>query len=93
MHTLNLKIDDSVFSHVKTMLEGFIQDRTIEVLEEDDFDYAAHCPPELIVSSVEEVRKRVYDAQQRIKEGSGISEEEYEVMMNKFFKEELGIER
>lgn len=93
MHTLNLKIDDSVFSHVKTMLEGFIQDRTVEVVEEDDFDYGAHCPPELIVSSVEEVRKRVYDAQQRIKESGGISEEEYEVMMNKFFKEELGIER
>ena len=93
MHILNLKIDDSVFHHVKTMLEGFIQERTIEVVEEDEYDYAAHCPPELIVSSVEEVRRRVYAAEERIKENGGVSEEEYEVMMNKFFKEELGIER
>jgi hypothetical protein len=93
MHTLNLKIDDSVFSHVKTMLEGFIQEKTIEVIEEDSYDYAAHCPPELVVSSVEEVRRRVYAAQERIKESGGIGEEEYEAMMNKFFKEELGIER
>jgi hypothetical protein len=41
------------------------------------------------VSSVEEVRRRVALAEAE----ESMTEEEYEVAMNKFFKEELGVER
>jgi len=46
-------------------------------------------PKELIVDSVEEVRRRVYEAEQQ----EGINEKQYEIMMDKFFKEELGTDR
>ncbi len=50
-------------------------------------------PKEFIVDSVEEVRRRVYEAESRIEGGEGINEEQYERLMDKFFKEELGIHR
>ncbi len=89
MQAIKLIIEDSIYSRLMGLLEILPKGSvTIEPVE-DDYDYAAHCPPELIVSSVEEVRRRVYEAEKQ----EGLSEEEYEVMMNKFFKEELGIER
>ncbi len=41
------------------------------------------------MSSVEEVRRRVALAEAE----EGITEEEYEIAMTKFFKEELGVDR
>ena len=31
MHTLNLRVDDSIFDYVKTMLDGFIKDKITSV--------------------------------------------------------------
>jgi len=50
-------------------------------------------PKELVVDSVEEVRRRVFASEKRIKENGGITESEYKVMMDQFFKEDLGIDR
>ena len=50
-------------------------------------------PKEFVVDSVEEVRKRVYEAESRIEDGQGLDEGQYELFMDKFFKEELGIDR
>jgi len=91
MSTMSLEIDDDFLPHFKAILESFVKDKKVKVLEEesDEYDYASACPPELIVSSVEEVRRRVYAAEQE----KGLSEEKYEKEMNRFFIEELGIER
>jgi len=92
---MSLEIDDGFLPHFKAILESFVKDKKVKVLEEDsvEYDYASACPSELIVSSVEEVRRRVYAAEERIKENGGLSEAEYELQMDKFFKEELGIDR
>jgi len=79
MSIMSLEIDDGFLPHFKAILESFVKDKKVKVLEEDsvEYDYASACPSELIVSSVEEVRRRVYEAQERIKQGGGISEDDF----------------
>jgi hypothetical protein len=86
---MNLEIDNSFFPHFKAMIDSFVKDNKVSVVEIDDYDYARHAPESVIVSSVEEVRRRVAIAEAE----EGMTEEEYEIEMNKFFKEELGVER
>lgn len=86
---MNLEIDNSFFPHFKAMIDSFVKDNKVSVVEVDDYDYALHAPDSVIVSSVEEVRRRVAIAEAE----EGMTEEEYEIKMNKFFKEELGVER
>ncbi len=45
------------------------------------------------MSSVEEVRRRVALAEERVANGEYVTEEEYEKQMDTFFEEELGIKR
>jgi len=47
------------------------------VVEVDDYDYAKHAPESVIVSSIEEVRRRVALAEERIGQTGGIKEEEF----------------
>jgi hypothetical protein len=86
---MNLEIDNSFFPHFKAMIDSFVKDNKVSVVEVDDYDYARHAPESVVVSSVEEVRRRVAIAEAE----EGMTEEEYEIEMNKFFKEELGVER
>lgn len=86
---MNLEIDNSFFPHFKAMIDSFVKDNKVSVVEIDDYDYARHAPESVVVSSVEEVRRRVAIAEAE----EGMTEEEYEIEMNKFFKEELGVER
>ncbi len=88
MQTMNLKIEDSFFPQFKEMIENFVKDNKVKIVDEE-YDHENNYPQSVVVSSVEEVRKRVYEAEQE----EGLSEEEYEAQMDKFFKEELGIER
>ena len=42
---------------------------------------------------MEEVKKRVLESEHRIEKGEFHTQEDYEILMNKFFSEELGIKR
>ncbi len=86
---MNLEIDNNFFPHFKAMIDSFVKDNKVSVVEIDDYDYARHAPESVIVNSVEEVRKRVALAEAE----EGMTEEEYEKAMDKFFKEELGVDR
>jgi len=80
MTTINLKVEDNLVDVIKTVLSGFVQQKTVQIEEER---------PDFIVSSAEEVKKRVYEAEAQ----EGMSEEEYDRYMDRFFREELGIKR
>jgi len=88
MQTMNLQIEDSFFPQFKSLIESFIRERKVQIVE-DGYDYQNNYPQSVVVSSVEEVRRRVYEAEQE----EGMSEEEYDFLMDKFFREELRIER
>jgi len=81
MTTINLKVEDSLVDVIKTVLSGFIEQKTVQIIDEEKLGF--------IVNSVEEVRERVYEAEAQ----DGMNEEEYEIYMDKFFKEELGVQR
>ena len=89
---MHLEIEKSFFPHFKAMIESLERDHKVSVIEVDD-DYADRVPESLIVSSVEEVRRRVALAEERVANGQYLTEEEYEKEMDTFFKEELGIQR
>lgn len=82
MQTLSLKIDDTFFPHFKAMLDSFIKDKKVEIIDTDD-------QHSFIVSSVEEVQKRVLEAENE----PSLSQEAYQAQMDAFFKDELGIKR
>ncbi|MCH9740450.1 MAG: hypothetical protein K0U38_06375 [Epsilonproteobacteria bacterium] len=82
MQTMNLQIEESFFPHFKALIDSFINDNKVKIVHDE-------LPKHLTCSSIEEVRRRVYLAEKE----DGISEEEYNKLMNKFFKEEIGIER
>jgi hypothetical protein len=86
---MNLEIDNTFFPHFKAMIDSLVKDNKVSVVEIDDYDYTKNAPESVIVSSVEEVRRRVALAEAE----ESMTEEEYEVAMDKFFKEELGVER
>ncbi len=69
------------------MVDGLDKDHKLQIIENDNYDFENNYPQSLVVSSVEEVRRRVYEAEQEV----GLSEAEYEEQMNQFFKDELGI--
>ncbi len=81
MQTLNLKIDDAFFPHFKAILDSFIKDKKIEIIDNNQHNF--------IVNSVNEVKKRVLEAE---KEPS-LSQDEYNEKIELFFKNELGITR
>jgi hypothetical protein len=88
MQTMNLQIEDSFFPHFKAMIDSFVNDRKVQVVD-DSYDYENNYPQSVVVSSIEEVRRRVFEAEQE----TGVTEEEYNILMDKFFQDELGIQR
>ena len=90
---MNLEIDNSFFPHFKAMIDSFVKDNKVSVVEIDDYDYVSHAPESVIVDSVDEVRRRVSLAEERVANDEYITEEEYEKQMDTFFSEELGIKR
>ena len=93
MQTMNLKIDDNFLPQFKAMIDNLVKDHKVEVIENTEYDYENKFPKDTLVSSVKEVQNRVYEAEKRINDGEYITEEEYNKSMDKFFKEELGINR
>lgn len=74
MQTLSLKIDDTFFPHFKAMLDSFIKDKKVEIIDDHYHSF--------IVSSVEEVQKRVLEAENE----PSLSQEVYQKQMDTFFK-------
>ena len=72
---MNLEIDNSFFPHFKAMIDSLVKDNKVSVVEMDDYDYTKNAPESVIVSSVEEVQRRVALAEERIKKTGGLSEE------------------
>ncbi len=93
MQTLNLKIDDNFFPHFRAIIESFVKDNKVRIIEDDQYDFENNYPQSLVIGTVEEVRKRVFEAEERVKNGHYVTEEEYNERMDKFFKDELGIDR
>ena len=79
MQTMNLKIDDSIFPFFREMIDGFIQNHKIEIIQDDT-------PPELLTNSIEEVQKRVHAAEKRVNSGELLDETEYRNNMDSFLK-------
>lgn len=92
MQTINLRIEDSFLAQFQAIIANLSKEHKIEVIE-DEYDYENNYPQSAVVSSIEEVRRRVYEAEKRIEEGEFLTQEEYEKQMDRFFKEELGITR
>ena len=74
---MNLEIDNAFFPHFEAIIASFVKDNKVSIVEVDDYDYAKHAPESVIVSSVEEVRRRVALAEERIQQTGGIKEEEF----------------
>ena len=93
MKILNLKIDDNFFPQFKALVDSYVNEHKIEIIKDENFDYENNYPQSVVLSSVEEVKKRVLESEQRIEKGEFHTQEDYEILMNKFFSEELGIKR
>jgi hypothetical protein len=72
---MNLEIDNNFFPHFKAMIDSLVKDNKVSVVEIDDYDYAKNAPESVIVSSVEEIRRRVTLAEKCIEETGGLTEE------------------
>ena len=72
---MNLEIDNNFFPHFKAMIDSLVKDNKVSVVEIDDYDYTKNAPESVIVSSVEEVQRRVALAEERIKKTGGLTEE------------------
>lgn len=86
MHTMNLRIEDDFFPHFKAMLDSFVKDKKVRIIENE-------LPVNVIVSSVEEVHRRVAEAEKRIANGEYHTQEESEKLMDDFLENKLGIQR
>ena len=93
MKILNLKIDDNFFPQFKALVDSYVNEHKIEIIKDENFDYENNYPQSVVLSSVEEVKKRVLESEHRIEKGEFHTQEDYEILMNKFFSEELGIKR
>ena len=62
-------------------------------IDDNQYDFEKNYPQNVVISSVKEVRKRVFEAEKRVKDGHYFTEEKYNELMDKFFKDELGINR
>jgi len=94
---LTLQIDNSEvedifirgFERDKDKFLAFIQSSYAKKALLNEYNYAKNAPESVIVSSVEEVQRRVALAEAE----ESMTEVEYEVAMDKFFREELGVDR
>jgi len=79
MQTINLKVEDSFYPHFQAILESFIKDKKVIVLDRyDNLDFSENS------SSV--VREKALVAEKRIKEGKYVSEDDYRSDMNNFLE-------
>lgn len=88
MHTVNLEIESSFYPHFKVLLESFERDKKIKILDQE-YKY----PQEIVASNVNEVQTKALLAEERIKKGTYLTQEQYDQEMDDFFSNELGLKR
>ena len=70
-----VKIDDSKFNEFK------------DFIKKVDAKIITSYPDEIVVSSVEEVRKRVFEAEKRVKKGKYVNEEEFDAFIERLLND------
>lgn len=85
MQTLSLKIEDDFFPHFKAIIDSFVKDKKVQVIDNE-------VPATIIVSSIQEIHSRVAEAERRIANGEYYTQEESEKLMDDFFENQLGIQ-
>ena len=84
LHTINLQIDDSFYPHFKAILDSFVKDNKLKIINNKETS-----SEDIFVNSIEEVRHRVYLSEQE----PSLSQDQYNKDMDDFFKKEFGAER
>ncbi len=79
MQTVTLKINDNFYEHFMALVDS-LPKKQVKVIQRS-------LPEHIVISSVEEVKKRVYTSEK----SRSFSEEEYQNEMKDFFKNELKI--
>ncbi len=79
MQTVTLKINDTLYEHFMAIVDS-LPKKQVKVVERS-------IPESLLISSIEEVKKRVYASEQ----SRNFTEEEYQDEMKNFLRNELKI--
>jgi len=79
MQTVTLKINDNFYEHFMALVDS-LPKKQVKVIQRS-------LPEHIVISSVEEVKQRVYTSEK----SRSFSEEEYQNEMKDFFKNELKI--
>jgi len=82
MQTVTLKINDSFYEHFMALVDS-LPKKQVKVVERPMSD-------EVIVSSEAEVRRRAFEAEERIKSGEYVTQDNYRQMMDQFLTKEFG---
>lgn len=83
MQTVTLKINDSFYEHFMALLES-LPKKQVKVIDRS-------INKEMIVSSTAEVRRRAFEAEDRIKSGEYVTQDNYRQMMDQFLTKEFGL--
>lgn len=82
MQTVTLKINDSFYEHFMALIDS-LPKKQVKVVERPMSD-------EVTVSSEAEVRRRAFEAEERIKSGEYVTQDNYRQMMDQFLTKEFG---
>ena len=77
--TLTLRVNESVMPNILSFLEDYIRSRDVEVVD----DVVRKFQEEILVSSKEEVRRRIMEAEKE----ESLSEEEADAIMEQYLKQ------
>ena len=77
--TLTLRVNEKVMPNILSLLENYIRSKDVEVVD----DVVRRYQEEILVSSKEEVRRRVMEAQKE----ESLSEEEADAIMEQYLKQ------
>lgn len=83
MQTVTLKINDSFYEHFMALVDS-LPKKQVKVVERPMSDA-------VIVSSETEVRRRAFEAEERIKSGEYVTHDNYRKMMDQFLTKEFGL--
>lgn len=83
MQTVTLKINDSFYEHFMALVDS-LPKKQVKVIERSINE-------EMIVSSASEVRRRALEAENRIKSGEYVTQDNYRQMMDQFLTKEFGL--
>lgn len=82
MQTVTLKINDSFYEHFMALVDS-LPKKQVKVIERPMSD-------EVMVGSEAEVRRRAFEAEERIKSGEYVTQDNYRQMMDQFLTKEFG---